>query len=201
MVSRVTIQRKMRHVQEFRTLPVLLKRLLETLENPRLSLEDIAAVVSKDQVLASQLLKTANSPFFGFTRRVSSIKQALVLLGVNAAKGLLLGVSVFHHVREIEGLWAHSVGTAIAAAVMARRRALTDHAELFAAGLLHDVGKVFLPKETLLDLQREARNRKVPIEVLILEMIEDYLEGSGKIEKPAGYTTKRPFSAFRPKRI
>ena len=86
MVSRVTIQRKMRHVQEFRTLPVLLKRLLETLENPRLSLEDIAAVVSKDQVLASQLLKTANSPFFGFTRRVSSIKQALVLLGVNAAK-------------------------------------------------------------------------------------------------------------------
>jgi hypothetical protein len=46
MVNRQTIQRKMRHVQEFRTIPVLLKRLLEALENPWLSLEDIAAVVS-----------------------------------------------------------------------------------------------------------------------------------------------------------
>jgi HD-like signal output (HDOD) protein len=143
-VSRQTIERKMRHVQEFGTIPALLKRLLEVLGNPYLSLEEIAAVVSKDQVLAGQLLKTANSAFFGFTSRVASIKQALLLLGVNAAKGLLLGVSLFHHVRGIEGLWAHSVGTASVAAVIARRQALTDHAEVFAAGLLHDVGKVFL---------------------------------------------------------
>ena len=98
MVGRQTVQRRMRHVQEFSTTPVMLKRLLEVLENPRLSLEDIAAVVSKDQMLAGQLLRTANSPFFGFSRRVTSIQQALVLLGVNAAKGLLLGVSLFHNV-------------------------------------------------------------------------------------------------------
>ncbi len=144
MVSRETVQRKMRHVQEFRTIPIMLQRLLEALGNPCLSLEDIAAFVSKDQALAARLLKTANSPFFGLARKVSSLKQALVLLGINAAKGLLLGVTLFHDLRGMEGLWAHSVGCASVAAVMARRQALTDHAEVFAAGLLHDVGKVFL---------------------------------------------------------
>ncbi|MCG6535633.1 MAG: HDOD domain-containing protein, partial [Syntrophales bacterium LBB04] len=133
MISRQTVQRTMWHVQEFRTIPVLLNRLLEALENPRLSLEDVAAVVSKDQALAARLLKTANSPFFGFSRKVTSIKQALLLLGINAAKGLLLGVSLFHDVRGIEGLWAHSVGTATVAAIMAPRHVLTDQAELLAA--------------------------------------------------------------------
>lgn len=144
MISRQTIQRKMCQVQEFRTVPVLLKRLREVLGDPYISLDDISAVMSKDQVLAARLLKTANSAFFGFGRKVTSIKQALLLLGVNAAKGLLLGVSLFHDVRGIEGLWAHSVGTATVAAIMAPRHVLTDQAELFAAGLLHDVGKVFL---------------------------------------------------------
>ena len=74
MLSRQTIQRKMRHVQEFGTIPALLKQLLEVLGNPCLSLDDIAAVVSKDQVLAAQLLKTANSAFFGFTRRVATVR-------------------------------------------------------------------------------------------------------------------------------
>ena len=134
----------MRHVQEFRTIPVLLKRLLEALGNPCLSLGDIAAFVSKDQALAARLLKTANSPFFGMSRKISSIQQALVLLGINTAKSLLLGVTLFHNLRGMEGLWAHSVGTASVAAVMARRQALANHAEVFTAGLLHDVGKVFL---------------------------------------------------------
>ncbi len=132
------------HVQEFRTIPVLLQRLLEALGNARLSLDEIAAFVSKDQALAARLLKTANSPFFGFSHKVATIKQALVLLGINAAKGLLLGVTLFHNLRGMEGLWAHSVGTACVAGVMARRQALTDQAAVFAAGLLHDIGKVFL---------------------------------------------------------
>ncbi len=144
MASRETIRRRMRHVQEFHTIPVMLQRVLDVLQNPRLSLDSIAYVVSNDQVLTAQLLKTANSPFFGFTQRVGSIKQALLVLGLNAAKGLPLGVSYFYHVKGIEGLWAHSVGTAIVARILAQRQALRDCPGVFAAGLLHDVGKVFL---------------------------------------------------------
>jgi putative nucleotidyltransferase with HDIG domain len=144
MPSRETIQRKMRHVEEFRTIPAVVKKFLEVLENPRLSLEDIATIVSKDQMLTARLLKTVNSPFFGFIYRVATIRQALLLLGLNTAKALLLGVSLFRHVRGMEGLWAHSVGTAILAEMVARRHGLIEQGELFVAGLLHDIGKVFL---------------------------------------------------------
>jgi HD-like signal output (HDOD) protein len=101
--TRETIHRKMHQVEEFRTMPAVVKRLLEVLENPKLSLEDIAAVVSKDQILTARLLKTANSPYFGFIHRVATIRQALLLLGLNTAKALLLGVSLFRHVRGMEG--------------------------------------------------------------------------------------------------
>ncbi len=134
----------MSHVQEFGTIPVLLQRLLEVLSDPDLSLEAIARVAATDQALAARLLKTANSSFFGFSRRVASLQHALVLLGLKTAKGLLLGITLFDQRGGMEGLWAHSVGTATVAAVIARRQARTDQAEVFAAGLLHDIGKVFL---------------------------------------------------------
>jgi HD-like signal output (HDOD) protein len=118
-------------------MPVVVKKLLEVLENPKLSLEEIAAVVSKDQMLTARLLKTANSPYFGFIHWVGTIRLALFLLGLNTAKALLLGVSLFRHVRGMEGLWAHSVGTAILTEMIARRRGLTGQGELFVAGLLH----------------------------------------------------------------
>ena len=59
---------------------------------------------------------------------------------------------------------------------------------------------IILPQDTLLDLQREARNGGVPMEVLILEMIEDYLEDRKKAERSATSTTRRPTSALRLKR-
>jgi HD-like signal output (HDOD) protein len=125
-------------------MPAVVKKLFEMLDDPRLSVDDIAACVSNDQVLAAHLLKLANSPFFGFCSRVTSIQQALVLLGVNMAKALLLGVSLFRHVRGLEGLWHHSVGTAIITGVITQRQAIREQEECFVAGLLHDIGKVFL---------------------------------------------------------
>jgi hypothetical protein len=58
---------------------------------------------------------------------------------------------------------------------------------------------IILSKETLLDLQKEVRSRKVPIQALILEIIEGYLEGSGKTGKSVGDTTERRFSAVQSK--
>src|SRR5512135_721504 len=144
MVDRQTIQRRMAHVQELSTIPATIKKILEVLDNPQLSLNEIASVVSKDQVLAAHLLKTANSAYFGFGGRVRSIVQALLLLGLRVAKALLLGAFVFRFARGMEGLWAHSVGTAILAGMIGHRQALEDERHLFVAGLLHDIGKVFL---------------------------------------------------------
>jgi HD-like signal output (HDOD) protein len=123
-----TIRREMEHVQGLPTIPVMLKKLLEAFNDPRLSLNDIAGLVSNDPALTASLLKAVNSPVFGFAGRVTSITQTLLLLGLNAAKGL----------------WAHSVGTGIVARITARQQALSEPEELFVAGLLHDIGKIFL---------------------------------------------------------
>jgi putative nucleotidyltransferase with HDIG domain len=139
-----TIRREIEHVQGLPTIPVMLKKLLVAFNDPRLSLNDIAGFVSTDPALTGSLLKAVNSPLFGFSGRVTSITQALLLLGLNAAKGLLLGVAVFGLAKGLEGLWAHSVGTGIVARITARQQALGEPEELFVAGLLHDIGKILL---------------------------------------------------------
>lgn len=144
MLNEKTIRFKVEHLQTLATIPMMVKKLLEAFDNPELSLRDIAAFVSNDPVLTTHLLKAVNSPFFGFTGRVTSITQALLLLGLNAAKGLLLGVEVFRHTRGLEELWLHSVGTALVARVTGQKAGLKETEELFVAGLLHDIGKVFL---------------------------------------------------------
>jgi HD-like signal output (HDOD) protein len=88
-----TIRREMEHVQGLPTIPVMLKKLLEAFNDPRLSLNDIAGLVSNDPALTASLLKAVNSPVFGFAGRVTSITQTLLLLGLNAAKESRFSVS------------------------------------------------------------------------------------------------------------
>jgi putative nucleotidyltransferase with HDIG domain len=127
------------------TIPTVVRKLLEMCESPRVSLAEIAAIISQDPVLAAKILKVVNSPIYGFPGRISSLTQALLLLGLNVARGLLLGMSVFEIMRKsIVGLWEHSVGCAIVCRIIARRKGLKDPEEVSVAGLLHDVGKVFL---------------------------------------------------------
>ncbi len=144
MRSREVVQQEMRELHELSTIPVIVRKLLQIFDNPYLSLSDIAAFVSKDPVLTARLLQVVNSSFFGFRGRIGSIAQALLLLGLNQAKGLLLGMRVLDFMKEMEGLWAHSIGTAIVAQITARKKGVREVGELFVTGLLHDIGKVFM---------------------------------------------------------
>ena len=127
------------------TIPTVLWNLLKMFENPNASLAEIGTFIAKDPALAVKILKVVNSPIYGFPGRISSITQALLLLGLNVARGLLLGVSVLEVMqRSVVGLWEHSVGCGIIARIIARRKGLKDPEEVSVAGLLHDIGKVFL---------------------------------------------------------
>ena len=125
------------------TIPGISRKLLKMLEDPNLSLETISNFVSYDPSLSTKILRMINSPIYGFPRRISSVNQAVVLLGINAVRGLFFGVSVFELMKEaMVGLWEHSLGCAIISRFIAKKKNLHDSEDISVSGLLHDIGKV-----------------------------------------------------------
>ncbi len=136
-------KKKVLAVKDLPTLPKVLEEVSKLVEDPNSSTEKIAKVISRDQVLSAKVLKMVNSPIYGFPRRISTIQHALVLLGFNVIKGLIISTSVFDIMtKSMVGLWEHSLGCALAASVIAKKVGFKDPEEYAVAGLLHDLGKV-----------------------------------------------------------
>lgn len=114
------------------------------------SAEGMARALGRDPALAAQVLRLANSAFYGMPRKVASVPQAVLLLGSRAVRNLALVASTYPSlVQPVTGyalgpdqLWMHALGTASGASLVAEKTgsALSDLA--FTAGLLHDIGKV-----------------------------------------------------------
>jgi putative nucleotidyltransferase with HDIG domain len=140
-----TLRNRIESIDALATIPAIAKRLLELVSDPGVSLTEISRFISSDPVLASKVLRMVNSPVYGFPGRISSVNQAVLLLGLNVVKGLLFGVTVFDLMqRTMIGLWEHSVGCAIIARLVAKKKGMKDPEEASIHGLLHDIGKVVL---------------------------------------------------------
>jgi putative nucleotidyltransferase with HDIG domain len=126
------------------TLPGVIIKLNALSEDSRSTIQEMAQVVSSDQVLSARILRLANSPSYGFNR-VSTISNAMILLGVNVVKSLALS-STFLEIMEKDsiGLWEHSLGVAAAANLIARKLSLPECEEISTAALLHDIGRVVI---------------------------------------------------------
>jgi putative nucleotidyltransferase with HDIG domain len=123
--------------------------------------QKISRVISEDQAIAAKVLRIVNSAFYGFPKRIASLQRAVVILGLNEIKSLVLASSVLQmfgrfttdHGLDMEKLWEHSIGCAVASRVLAEAAHLTSPEDVFAGGLMHDIGKVIhavnLPKEFL----------------------------------------------------
>lgn len=139
------IRDKIEQIDSIPTIPVVVRKLLKTVDSPSISLGEIGELITKDQALTAKLLKMINSPIYGFPGRISSVSQALILLGLNVVKGMLLSISVFEIMeRTMVGLWEHSLCTALAAREIAIKKNLKDPEEIMVSALLHDLGKVAL---------------------------------------------------------
>jgi len=146
------LRRRVENITALPTIPGVLKRLSVIIENPQVSLNEITQFVSNDPALTTKILKMVNSAIYGFPGRISSVSHAIMLLGLNVVKGLLLGVSVFEVMQKaMSGLREHSLACAVASRIIAQRKGLKEPEEVSVAGLLHDIGKVILilefPKE------------------------------------------------------
>lgn len=146
-------------IEDLPTLPRTVLKITELVNDPKSSAKDLARVITDDQVLTARLLKLVNSSFYGFPQRISTVTGAIVLIGFDAIRNLLLTTSVFdlfisrnRKTRlEQEKFWDHSLGCAVGAKVIGNYLRHDKIEELFVSGLLHDIGKIvemmFLSKE------------------------------------------------------
>lgn len=127
-------------------------RVYKVASDPESNADDIAANILLDPSLSIKILKIINSPFYGRSGQMNSIKDAVVILGrdevINMAFGLSLAKSFFD--ADLKGiinpelLWRHSMGTALVAKYLCQGVAEFENLGAFTAGLLHDLGKVYL---------------------------------------------------------
>ena len=137
-------------VEDLPTLPRTVLRITEIINNPKSSARDLAGVINDDQVLTARLLRLVNSSFYGFPQRIATVSFAIVLLGFDAIRNLLLTTSIFDLFNgadrelqvEREKLWDHSLGCAVAAKIIGEHLHFEKVEELFVCGLLHDLGKI-----------------------------------------------------------
>jgi len=166
------LERVIARIDDLPTLPRTVLRITELVNDPKSSARDLARIITDDQVLAARLLKLVNSSFYGFPQRISTITGAIVLLGFDAIRNLLLTTSVFDlfsnrkkiSVIRQEQFWDHSLGCAVAAKVIGNHLRYDRVEELFVAGLLHDIGKIvemiFLP-EIFKDINRMVKDKNI----------------------------------------
>lgn len=145
-----TMEDVARRVQDLPSLPAIVMELLACVGQEGLDLQVLAGKLALDQSLSAKTLRLANSSFYGMPSRVTTIQQAVAVLGVHNIRTLVTACSItgsFHTVAgssfDLQAFWRHSVGTASCARALARPlRQNPDTA--FIAGLLHDLGILVL---------------------------------------------------------
>jgi len=145
---REAIRKALREVKNLPTLPGIISKLTRMADDPDTTSEQMGKVISKDHILAAKLLKLVNSAFYGFPQRISSLGSAIILLGFNVIKSLIISASIFELMEEQDvELWEHSLGCAVVCSVLAKRLGVNDPEEVSTAGLIHDLGKVAIKME------------------------------------------------------
>lgn len=145
--NRDAIRRQVERLRELPTLPAVVQRIAQALEQSDVNLSEVARLIEADQVLTAHLLRLANSAFYGVSGQIGSVTRALTILGTAITRSLIYGVSVLDLHIELAGFWEHSIGTALAAGALAKHLGLRAPEEVSGAGLLHDLGKVVLYKQ------------------------------------------------------
>lgn len=133
------------------SLPTIALDIIELVQKPDVTIKEIADTIQLDPALSSKVLRTVNSSFYGQSKTISSISQALVVLGLRAVKTLALGFSLVGNLKDVAseefaeyGFWKRSLFTATAAKAVAQRVGLQHQEECFLAALMQDLGMLAL---------------------------------------------------------
>ncbi len=155
---------------ELVSLPEIVFQLNDMVNDPNCSVADIGEVISKDAGLTIRLLKIVNSPFYGFPSSIETIPMAITVMGIRQLRDLVFATCVINKYSNIPSdilspdiFWSHSIATATAAQLIAKKINLSNSERLFTCGILHDIGLLIMalaaPATTrqVLELSRDSR--------------------------------------------
>lgn len=142
--------RRVTRAWDLPTLPHVASRILAEVRSPETTAGDLADLVARDQALASKVLRMANSTLFGLREPVASLQRAVVIMGFTSLRSMVMTATMRalcsgdDRPRTDELLWEHSLGTAMAARLLAGTVAPQTVEEAYVAGLMHDIGKLVM---------------------------------------------------------
>jgi HD-like signal output (HDOD) protein len=149
-MSTANAEKIVNKIKELPPLPFAIQKLLAVVEDGGSSAKDLSAVISTDQALTSNVLKLVNSAFYGFPRKISTITQAVVILGYSAVRSLALAFASCDALKKLgddedqRKFWEHALTCAVGAQALAPSLNYPEPEQAFIAALLHDVGHLIL---------------------------------------------------------
>ncbi len=142
---------RIRQCPNLPTLPSIALQVLDLAQKPETDIAEIARLISKDPALAGKILRTVNSSFYARSQPVATISHALVMLGLQSVRTLVLGFSLVTNLSKNKpnsfrhlDYWKRSIYSATAARALAMRVDLVQQEEAFLAALLTDIGMLVL---------------------------------------------------------
>jgi len=147
-----SVEAVLQFVNQLPPFPAVLQKVLQMVEDPKSSAQDVVQVIQYDQALTANILLVCNSAYFGLRRPVYSVRDALVKIGFNRLIEIILTRGSAHlfnqacqgYNLESGELWRHSVACALLSQIVSTRFKRGKSPAQFTSALLHDVGKVIL---------------------------------------------------------
>jgi len=140
-------------VRDIPSLPEIVTKVMEIVQDPRSSASQLSRIISHDPGLTTRVLRLVNSAYYGFPRQISSIQQAVTILGFTTMRGLVLSSSIFKifspkndliKMLDYKKFWKHCLVSAISSKKINNYLQLSEQEDIFSAAILHDIGKIIL---------------------------------------------------------
>jgi HD-like signal output (HDOD) protein len=153
MTEHSGIREKLRNCPNLPSSPAVAKRLIQLMESPSPDVEEIVKVLSGDSALTAKVLQLANSSFFPYKYKVTTLLKAAILIGYNGILATALSFTLVQHLRkegstglDLDLFWRRSLLVASACRAIGEVSGQKDTEELFLAGLIQDIGMLALDR-------------------------------------------------------
>jgi putative nucleotidyltransferase with HDIG domain len=150
---------------EIYSLPTTFYRINQAINDPRISMNDMARMISEDVGLTVRLLRLVNSAFYNFPSRIETVSRAVSIVGTQQLHDLVLSTSVISLFKgmpsdlvNMDSFWRHGVACGVAARIIAKMRHEVNVERFFIGGMLHDIGRLIMYMKRV-DLSRSLLQR------------------------------------------